>query len=290
MKKFVSLFLVLMLSLPAIASIQMSCDEASLCPDVSKVNGPVSSFFSKVSGMNSLISSILESQIKKQMNEALGADFKVKVVPFGAKSLLQGLFKEFSAYSDYANIDGFYISNVNAKTLCGYNHFVYKDGKVYTKENFLMSFSADITSDDLQKLFDSDEYKKIINSMNIRIGGVNVLNVFNPRAIIVGNRLEFSVEVISPLTLGKAKKITSLMSMVVSNGKILFTNLQIKPNLANTRLEALLPLINNLNPFVIKASILNNRESSVKIKNIDFVGDKIVIKGLVIVPKNYYND
>ena len=283
---FLSLFLN---HLAFAASIISDCEELSVCPATTKVNGPVSSFFSKVTGMNLLVSGILESQIKKQMDKALDANFKIDIVPFGAKTLLNGEFKSFTAHSDYMNLEGLYLSNINAESLCSYNHFVYKDNNIYTAENFLLGFSADITSSDLQKTLMTEEYQGLLNSMNVSVAGVTVLKVFNPIAKIEGNKLHFSVNVISPMTLGKTKTISTTMTMLVDNGKIMFTDLQTSPKLVNTRMEAFLPLLNNLNPFTIKAAILENKDSSVKIKKIDFVGDKIVIKGLVIVPKNYYN-
>lgn len=289
-KKIFLILCVAFYSLPVLALDNFTCEEMKICPSSVKVNGPVSSFFSKVTGVNFLLTSVLESQLKKQMDRELDANFKVDILPYGGKSLLNGKFKKFKAQASSANIDGFYVSNVYAETLCPYNHFVYEDGNIYTAEDFLMGFSADITTNDLQKLLDSPEYQKILNSMNVSVSGVNVLRVYNPRAVIKDNRLTFSVSVISPLTLGKSKRFSTTMTMVVSDGRILFTDLQTVPKIANTKFEALLPLINNLNPFTIKAAILDNKESSVKIKNIDFVGDKIVVKGLVIVPKNYYNN
>lgn len=55
-------------------------------------------------------------------------------------------------------------------------------------------------------------------------------------------------------------------------------------------MNSILPVINKLNPLVINTAILNNPKSMIKINDINISGDKIVIKGLVIVPKNYYNN
>lgn len=275
---------------PVQALQNLTCEEMSMCPTIQDVNGPVSSFLSKISGMNALVTGVLESQIKKQMDKALTADFKVEIEPFGAKSLLEGKFKGFTATAPSAQVEGIYFSNLIAKSLCDYNHFIYKDGQVYTNENFIMEFSANLTSDDLRKIIDSEQYQKLLKSMNVKVGNYTVFRVYEPKAEIKENKLAFSIKVISPLTLGQPKLISTTMDMVVSDGKLIFTDIKTTPELKGTNLNSLLPIINKLNPFTVKLAILNNSDSNLKIKEVYTLQDKINIKGLVIVPKNYYND
>lgn len=291
-KKILTLIisLVLVNISPVQAIENLTCEEMSLCPAIQDVNGPVSSFLSKITGMNTLVTGVLESQIKKQMDKALSSDSKVEIEPFGAKSLLEGKFKKFTARTPYAQVDGIYFSNLTAKSLCDYNHFIYKDGQVYTNENFLMEFSANITSEDLQKIVESEQYQKLLNSMNIKVGNYTVFRVYEPKAEIKENKLVFSIKVISPLTLGQPKLISTTMDMVVSDGKLIFTDIKTTPQLKDTNLNTLLPIINKLNPFTVKLAILNNTDSNLKIKEVYTLEDKINIKGLVIVPKNYYNN
>lgn len=291
-KKILTLIisLVLVNISPVQAIENLTCEEMSLCPAIQDVNGPVSSFLSKITGMNTLLTGVLESQIKKQMDKALSSDSKVEIEPFGAKSLLEGKFKKFTASAPYAQVDGIYFSNLTAKSLCDYNHFIYKDGQVYTNENFLMEFSANITSEDLQKIVESEQYQKLLNSMNIKVGNYTVFRVYEPKAEIKENKLVFSIKVISPLTLGQPKLISTTMDMVVSDGKLIFTDIKTTPQLKDTNLNTLLPIINRLNPFTVKLAILNNTDSNLKIKEVYTLEDKINIKGLVIVPKNYYNN
>lgn len=291
-KKILTLIisLVLVNISPVQAIENLTCEEMSLCPAIQDVNGPVSSFLSKITGMNTLVTGVLESQIKKQMDKALSSDTKVEIEPFGAKSLLEGKFKKFTASTPYAQVDGIYFSNLTAKSLCDYNHFIYKDGQVYTNENFLMEFSANITSEDLQKIVESEQYQKLLNSMNIKVGNYTVFRVYEPKAEIKENKLVFSIKVISPLTLGQPKLISTTMDMVVSDGKLIFTDIKTTPQLKDTNLNTLLPIINKLNPFTVKLAILNNTDSNLKIKEVYTLEDKINIKGLVIVQKNYYNN
>ena len=271
-------------------AVEEECSETSICPQTNVVSGPIASTLSKISGMNFIVSKTIESQVKKQMDKALLADFKVNIEPFGARTMMQGKFKKITAHADSAYIDGLYISNINAESLCSYNHFVYKDGQVYTNEDFLLGFSAEITSNDLQKVVNTPEYIKLMNSLNVSFAGVSMFKIFSPKAQIKGDRLVFSMNIVSPLTLGEPKMITSSMGMSVENGKILFTDVQTSPSIANANLNTLLPILNKLNPLTFKSNILNNPKSIIKIKDVNIINDKIIVKGLVIVPKNYYNN
>lgn len=280
----------LLIACTPVLALEGSVCDTSMCPSVPTVSGPIASTLSKVTGMNFILSRAIESQVKKQMDKALTADFKVTIKPFGARSMTQGKFEKISAHSDSAYIDGFYLSNVNAESLCGYNHFVYKNGEVYTNENFLLGFSADVTSNDLQKIISTPEYMKLVNSMNVNVAGISVFKIFDPKAEIKYNRLVFSMRVVSPVTMGQPKLISSSMGMAVENGRILFTDIETTPALAGANLNSVLPIINKLNPLTFKTNILNNSKSIIKIQDVNFVNDKIVLKGLVIVPKNYYNN
>lgn len=288
-KRFILLALTLLISTTANAAACLK-DGEQVCPAVPKVNGPISSTLSTVSGMNWMISNTLESQVKKQLNKALNGNFKVKITPFGAKSMLQGKFKKLEFSSDCAFIEGLYLSNIKAESLCGYNHFIYKNGEVYTNENFIMGFSADITSADLQKSVTSPEYTKLLNSLNVSMGKVTILKVFDPKAEIKNDRLVFTVKVITPMTFNEPRLVSTDMGLAVENGKLLFTNIRTSPDLRTHNLNSLLPIINKINPFVINTAILNNSDSSIQIKDITFEGNKIAVKGVVIVPKNYYNN
>lgn len=292
MKKIKFLTLLISLTLMAAPAFSQSCSEAasSMCPAVPKVNGPVSAAFSKYTGMNAIIATTLESQVRKQLNEALTGDFKVDITPFGAKSMLEGKFKSISAHSDTAYLDGLYMSNITAESLCGYNHFIYKNGQVYTNENFLLGFNADITSADLQKIISTPQYTKLLNSLNFSVGNMSLFKVFDPKAEIKYDRLVVSIKVSSPLTLNEPKLVSTSMGLNVENGKILFTDIKTTPSMTSVNLNSILPVINKLNPLVINTAILNNHKSMIKLNDINISGDKIIIKGLVIVPKNYYNN
>ena len=282
--------IIILFNISSVSAQNCMDENKSMCPAVPQVNGPVSAVLSKITGMNAIISATLESQVRKQINKALNADFKVEITPFGAKSMLEGKFKKISFQADSAYTEGIYLSNITAESLCGYNHFIYKNGQVYTNENFLLGFSANITSEDLQKSVSTPEYTKLINSMNVNFGNISLFKVFSPKAEIKNNKLVFSLRVSSPLTFNEPKLVSTEMGLDVQDGKFVFTDIKVTPNHSSVNLNSILPVINKLNPFVIHAGILNNPDSIIEIKDVKIENNKINIKGLVIVPKNYYNN
>lgn len=282
--------LIIIFNITSVSAQMCTEKDKSMCPAVVQVNGPISSTLSKITGMNAIISATLESQVRKQINKALNADFKVEITPFGAKSMLEGKFKKISFQADSAYTEGIYLSNITAESLCGYNHFIYKNGQVYTNENFLLGFSANITQEDLQKSISTPEYTKLINSLNVSFGNISLFKVFSPKAEIKNNKIVFSLRIASPLTFNEPKLISTEMGLDVEDGKFIFTDIKTTPGLSSANLNSLLPVINKLNPFVFHAGILNNPDSIIEIKDVKIQNNKINIKGLVIVPKNYYNN
>ena len=265
-------------------------EEKSMCPAVPVVNGVFASTLSRITGMNFILATTQECQVRRQMNDALAADFKVNIEPFGAKSMLQGKFKSINASSDAAAVAGIYMSNIKARSLCGYNHFVYHDGEVYTAENFLLGFRAEITSADLQKMVTTPEYMKKLNSANVNVGNISLLKIFNPKAEIKHNKLVISVMYMAPLAMRSPKQASMRMGLIAKDGNLEFTDIETGTGHSSVSMDTLLPVLNKLNPLAIKTNILNNEKSIIKLKDIYIINDKIIIKGLVIVPKNYYNN
>ncbi len=283
------LTLLLLSAMPVLAE-SATTEALNMCPATPVVNGPISAALSKYSGMNYLVSTTLESQVRRQMNKALSGNFKVDITPFGAMSMLEGKFKSIEAHSDSAIIDGLYLSNVSGQSLCGYNRFVYKNGEVLTAENFLLGFRAEITSNDLQKMMNTPEYTRLLNSLNVNFGNVSVLKVFDPKAEIKDNKLIITVRYMAPLAMREPKKASIKMGIIAQDGNIEFTDIETVSSHSAFNVNGLLPILNKLNPLAFNANVLNNSKSIIKLKDVAIINDRIIIKGLVIVPKNYYNN
>lgn len=265
------------------------CD-TSLCP---KAPYPVSSglplVLSNITGTNLLFTTIGEMEIEKQLKKELGAKFNVQIYPYGGKNLLDGKFKKITAKADNVVINGLYVTSVKAESMCEYSHFVRKGKDVYAGENFLSQFNVVISASDLQRTVSSSQYSKMLESMNMSFNNFILFKVFDPVATIKNNRIDLSLKLVSPLVhAGNVRTVSMNMGLGVEDGKIRFTDIKMNDVSGNINLNAILPIINKMNPFTYQANIMKNKGSVVKINDIKIVNNNINIKGTVFIPKNYY--
>ena len=161
-----------------------------------------------------------------------------------------------------------------------------KGDDVYSAENFLSKFDVNITSNDIQQTFAAGKFTKTLESMSVSMGNIIVFKVFEPSAAIKNNRFDLSMKIISPLiTGGKTKTISMNMGLGVQDGQVQFTDIKLNQGSANVNLNALLPIINKLNPFMYETTLLKTKGSIVRINDIKMVNNSINIAGTVFIPK-----
>ena len=84
---------------------------------------------------------------------------------------------------------------------------------------------------------------------------------------------------------GKTKTISMNMGLGVQDGQVQFTDIKLNQGSANVNLNALLPIINKLNPFMYETTLLKTKGSIVRINDIKMVNNSINIAGTVFIPK-----
>jgi hypothetical protein len=281
MKKICLLFLMLLLSGKAFAAF-----DNSLCPQPPyPVRSGIPLFFSNITGSNLILTGTLETVIQNELKKQFGAKFDVQIYPYGAKDLMDGKFKRVTANAKNVVINNWYITSVTSDSVCGYNRFVKNGDEVYSAENFLSKFEVVISSDDLNKIFQSSEYAKMLNSAKFSFNQIIFFRIFDPAAVIVKNRIDLSFKWLSSLGASGAPAVVSLNTgLAVENGKIKFTDIRI--NKGRINLDRLLPLINKINPFVYETDIMKTKGSIVQIDNVNIVNNNSVIQGSVFIPKS----
>ena len=286
MKRFL-IFLMMFLGLPAFAQ----CD-LSVCkqPPYPVTNG-AGEFFSKITGMNFIVTKTAESAIERSIKKQLGAKFDVEITPYGGKGLFEGKFKKITAEGENVTIEGMQFSRIYAESLCEYNRFIFKDfyKEIYTAEPFLMGYTAVFTSEDLQKTLLSEQYRTFLDSLTVKVGSVTMFKVFDPQVPINGDRLHLAVRIVTPMFFSNsAKQVSVDLALEVADEQIVFSDIKFNNGAKYISADALLPLINKLNPFVYKTNIMDNRNSIVKVSDIKVADGMVIVKGSVLVPKNYY--
>lgn len=288
MKKKSSLFLILLMFIVTTGSVNA---DTSMCAQPPyPVSGAAGTFLSKITGMNFILTKTAENAVERAIKDQLGGDFDVKITPYGGKNLIDGKFQKITGTGENIVVEGVHFSKIEAASLCEYNRFVFKNfyKDVYTAENFLLGYTATISSEDLQKTIVSPEATKIVNSFTKTIGDFVVFKVFNPKASVRGERVFLSMNVISPMFLStSAKEVSVNMGLSVKDGQIMFSDVKLNNSSKNVDLSTFLPIINKMNPFLYKTNIMDNRNSVIKVNDIKVADSKIVVSGIVIVPKNY---
>lgn len=263
--------------------------EQNLCkmPPYEVGNG-FSNGLSKITGTNFLLTKVVEHEVQKSLKKALGSNFNVEIKVYGGKSFIDGKFKSMDITSKQVITEGVYLSNFKASTLCEFNHVAPDKSNLYFIENYVMNFSAQITDADLKKTVLSAEYLNKVNSINLGGNSFLLFKVFDPNVEIVNSRVIMSLRILAPLlSIKEPLKISANSSLMVENGKILFTDIRLQPTNSRINLNAINPILNILNPFIFNIKMSKNTTGTVTIKHVIIKDGKIHIDGVMFAPKNY---
>lgn len=243
----------------------------------------------KITGMNFLTEKIAQSIIKKELKKATKEKFKVEMKSYSAKDLMQGKFKSLKFSGKNLEIDGAYLSSFEAKTLCEFNSVELTKNIIKFRENMVMDFAIEISNSDLKKTVKSTGYLDSLNKINLSGFGITFFKLNGADVEIKNNKLYFTINVISPMS-AKPLSMVIASDLKVENGQIVLTKLYFTNLFAIVDLSKMTYLLNALNPLTFSTDILNNKDSKMKINSVDIIGDRIFIKGNILIPKNTNNN
>ncbi len=247
-----------------------------------------------ISGINFLSRNIIEHEISKNLEKETNSKFKINIDNFYGVNVLKGEFKSLKANSKNFNYKGFYTSNLNVETLCPYNYVVFDNNELFFKENMVLKYSTEITQKDLNKTFESSEYKTIIDKMNNDKIISSILKIQNSNAEIKDNKLIFKYEIMPtindnlsflvPFTL-KPAKISFSTNLKANEGKLELCDFEL--NSKKYYSSYFLPIINLLNPLKYAVAFDQNNKGENEIQTVKIADSKITIDGVVLIKKNY---
>ncbi len=283
------IFLILMMLVSA--QVANAYDYSQMCPmPPYPVSNPVARFVSNATGANFLLSQAVEAQIQKELKKELNTKFKVKIKPYGFKNFTDGKFKTMEITARNIVYGGLSISDFKAKTLCDFNQVVLKNKEIYFPYNLVYKYSGVITSEDFSKTVLSKEYLDVLNKMNVTIANKVIFKIFDPTAKIENNRLKMTYKVMTPLSfLTDVSTVNLNAGLTVENEKIVFTEIDLGSDNSKLNLSKMLPLMNRLNPLTYEFNMTKSSKGIAKVSNIKISGNKILVDGVFIVPKNYAN-
>ena len=206
---------------------------------------------------------------------------------FSAKDLAAGRFKSLNIYGDNLNFDGIYVSKFNASTICDFNYIKATKKSVSFKENFAMNYSMTISDEDLRKTVLSKDYLTFLQSLNIKLGGFNLLELKDVDVKLKDDKFHFSLKMANtmfnyklPLNLDVSAK------MKVQNGQIKVSEVAWENLNQKISLTQVTNLLNMINPLHFTVNVLDNANTKLALQTLDIQGDKLILDGTLFIPKN----
>ena len=281
-------FLLLILSIFLISSRVTAAEISSMCSQPYDLSWTGTKILTNVTGMTFLSQAIANSIVKKELRKSMGSKhFKAKMKSFSAKDLADGRFKSLNIDGKNLNLDGIYLSEFSASTICDFNYVKATTKTIKFKENFGLNYAMKITEDDLKKTILSEKYLNSLKSINLKIGDINLLELNKVDLKLKDNKFIFALSLQNtvfnysiPFSVNAATK------MSIKNGKIQATEVTLLNQNKTINLTQITNLINLINPLKFTADILDNKNAQVELKTLDIDGDKLVIDGTVFIPKN----
>lgn len=282
MKKLLLSFFFLILLMPfALAK----CGYVNFCPPQTS-NTPLTfgQKISKRTGATLLSEKIAQMRVRKELKKATGQNFKVVIKTYSLMDLFNGRFKSITITGKNLDIEGAYLTSIELKTLCDFNHVDFGRNTIRFKENMIMSFNAVISNTDLMKTMQSSGYLDRLNCVNVHGCGITFFKLSGADIKLKNNKLCFRVKVTSQLLLEKPIEIVLDTELKAENGRIIMT----KVNLAPTKIDLskVANRIDQMNPLAFSLNVFENKNAKMCIQNVKIVEDKIYITGNVFIPKN----
>lgn len=240
---------------------------------------------SKYTGMTFLSEQIAQGIIKKELKKATKEGFKVRLKAYSLADLAGGRFQSLKISGKNLEIDGAYITSFEAKSVCPFNYVELGKNSLKFKENFVMDYTMEISNTDLRKTMKSTGYLDMLNKTNISAMGITFFKLSDADVQLKNNKLYFTINVTTPMS---AKPITMLVrsDIKVEDGNIVLTKVDFVNLFTVIDLSKVTYLLNALNPLTFSTDILENKDAKMRIGQVDIIGDKIIIKGCVFIPKN----
>lgn len=262
-------------------------DYSSYCASKS----PSKTFFGNVmslSGANFVSRNIIESKIEDELKKETNSKFKVDIDSFFGTSILNGEFKSLKVSAKNYSYKDLFASNFNAQTICSYNKVSYDDKKLVINENVVLTYSTEITQQDLDKTVASSSYQKLLDRMSEDSFISSLFKIQNAGVKIREGRLVFKYEVL-PFPKYSIKGFTKPVDIVfganlkVEDNKIQLCDFDL--NSIKTSYSSILPLINLLNPLNYEVKVDKNTKGKLEVEEIKISEGKIKVNGYIFIPK-----
>jgi hypothetical protein len=263
-----------------------NCDFVGYCPSKPYDLSSKSCYtVARFTGLNFLAEKIAQAVIKGEIRKATKESFKVELKSYSAKDLLQGKFKSLKISGKNLDVEGVYLSSLESKTLCEFNSVELDKKTIKFRENMVMDYAIEISNKDLKRTVKSVGYLEKLNKINLSGFGITFFKLSSADVEVKNNKLYFTVDVTSPVS-SKPLSMSIASDLKVEDGQIVMTKLYFTNVFAIVDLSKMAYVLNALNPLTFSTDVLNNKGTKMKVNSVDIIGDRIFVKGNILIPKN----
>lgn len=282
-RKILVLSFILCFAVPSFAG----CDYSGLCPEnVYGLSSKTGCSISKKIGATTLSEKIAQSKIKDDLKRATGQNFNVSVKSYSFQDFIHGRFKSITITGKNLDIQGAYLSFLELRTLCDFNYVKFSRNSIKFKENMIVGFLMEISDADLTKTMHSSGYLDKLNCVNVEGCGITFFKLSGADVEIKNNKLYFTVRVTSQLLLVKPLDVVMSTDLKVKDGRIVLTKVDLGNLVKGVDLGNVANQLNKVNPLTFSLNVLENKDTKMCIKDVKIIGDKIIVKGNIYIPKN----
>lgn len=274
MKKFLTILLIF-------------CAQASfaqeLCPTTYELTSGWTKFASRASGSNFIHTTILEHYLEKQISKQLPGKFDIKIDSFSTPDLKEGKFKSVKATGENIEIDNFSISKATLNSICTFNQIEKAENSKY---RFVTNFPADLvlelSADDLNKITQTTDYKKMLREINESLMGFLKIDGIN--FDIKNNKLWYNLAFSTPFSPKKQSVIVGT-GLSLKNNDISVENLETSGKSAILKILSMSDALNYVNPLDFSIKILENNRINADVKEVSINGERIILKAFINIRK-----
>jgi len=199
---------------------------------------------------------------------------------------MQGRFKSLKISGKNLEIDGVYLTSLEAKTVCDFNYVELDKKSIKFRENLVMDYTTEISNADLKKTVKSTGYLDMLNKIKLSGFGITLFKLDGADVQIKNNKLYFTINLATPIISVNYIPIVIRSDVKVEDGNIVLTKIDFVNLCSVIDLSKAAYLLSALNPLTFSMDILNNNGSKMKVQTVNIIGDRIVVNGTIFVPKN----
>lgn len=288
MKKTHILLILLAIYATVIVSVAAfaNCNYLNYCPkQILKSKSNVGQIVSLRTGATFLSEKIAQARIKYELKKATKQNFTVSVKTFSILDLLQGRLKSITISGKNINVNGVYLTSIELKTLCDYNHVQFNKKPIRFKENMVVGFSTVIADTDLMKTMESSGYLNKLNCVNVHGCGITFFKLSGAGVNIQKNKLNLKIKITSQLLLEKPLDVNLSTDLKAENGRIVLTKINLGNLAKGVDLSNVANQINKINPLTFSLNILENKNTKMCIQTAKIDGNTIKVSGNIFIPR-----